>query len=311
MKEQHAILGAGPVGRAIAKCLTDEHDIKPTVITRSGTNVPGSLSASLDLSDAQAARQALSGADVVYQCAQPAYNRWPEEFPALQRSITEAIAGTDTVLVATENMYGYGPVSEALNEGLPLAATTRKGAVRAQLWNELERSHQAGEIRAVAARASDFYGPGVENSAYGSRFFGPLVVGKKAEVLGDPSTRHTVTYVPDLARAMVRLGGDSEAWGRAWHVPNAPAQTTEEMVVATAQLAGTSPATNRIGPLKMRLAGLFVPAAKEMIELSYEFDQDFVVDSHAYTERYGAEFTPLEEGLARTVRWYQDQAARA
>ena len=59
MKEQHVILGAGPVGRAIAKCLTDEHDIKPTVITRSGTNVPGSLGASLDLSDAQAARQAL------------------------------------------------------------------------------------------------------------------------------------------------------------------------------------------------------------------------------------------------------------
>lgn len=311
MEKKHVILGAGPVGRAIAKCLADEHDIEPTVITRSGTDVPGSLSASVDLSDAQAARQALSGADVVYQCAQPAYNRWPEDFPALQRSITAAIEGTDVVLVATENMYGYGPVDEPLSEGLPLVATTRKGAVRAQLWNELERSHQAGEFQAVAARASDFYGPGVVDSAYGSRFFGPLVAGKKAEVLGDPSTRHTVTYVPDLARAMVRLGGDSEAWGRAWHIPNATAQTTDEMVATASGIAGTSPMTNRIGPLKMRLAGLFVPAAKEMIELSYEFDHDFVIDSSAYTDRYGAEYTPLEEGLARTVRWYQDQATRA
>ena len=309
MEKQHVILGAGPVGRAIAKCLADEHDIEPTVITRSGTDIPGSLSATVDLSDAQAARQALSGADVLYQCAQPAYNRWPEDFPALQHSITAAIAGTDAVLVATENMYGYGPVDESLNEGLPLAATTRKGAVRAQLWNDLERSHEAGEFRAVAARASDFYGPGVENSAYGSRFFGPLVAGKKAVVLGDPSTRHTVTYVRDLARAMVRLGGDSEAWGRAWHGPNAPAQTTDEMVATAAQIAGTAPATNRIGPLKMRLAGLFVPAAKEMIELSYEFDRDFIVDDTAYTERYGAEYTPLDEGLARTVKWYQDRLA--
>jgi hypothetical protein len=108
---------------------------------------------------------------------------------------------------------------------------------------------------------------------------------------------------------MVRLGGDSEALGRAWHIPNAPAQTTEEMVAAAAQIAGTSPTTSRIGPFKMRLAGLFVPAAKEMIELSYEFDEDLIIDDSAYTARYGADYTALEEGLTRTVKWCQDKAA--
>ena len=306
MEMQHVILGAGPVGRAIAEHLIEDHDIEPTIVTRSGTNIPGTLDRVADLSDPEAAKQALSGAGVVYQCSQPAYNRWPEDFPTLQRSITAAITGTETVLVATENMYGYGPVDGPMHEGLALNASTRKGAVRAELWRELERGHKAGDFRAVAARASDFYGPGVENSAYGSRFFGPLVAGKKAEVLGDPSTRHTVTYVADLARAMVRLGADDEAWGRAWHIPNAPAWTTDELVAEAARIAGTSPATSRTGPIKMRLGGLFIPAAKEMIELLYEFDHDFVIDDSAYTERYGPEFTPLEEGLSHTVTWYQN-----
>lgn len=308
MEKKHVILGAGPVGRAVAEQLVDNYDTKPTIVTRSGSDISGTLSVKADLSDPEAAKEALAGADVLYQCSQPAYNRWPEEFPALQDNITAAISGTDAVLVATENMYGYGPFNGPLHEGLPMPATTRKGAVRAALWHELERAHRAGDYRAVAARASDFYGPGVENSAYGNRFFGPLVAGKKAEVLGDPTTRHTVTYVPDLGRAMVRLGGDSEAWGRAWHVPNAPARTTEELVAHAARLAGTSPKTNRIGPAKMRLAGLFVPAAREMIELFYEFDHDFIVDDSAYTERYGPEYTELEVGLSQTVKWYQDHA---
>ena len=307
METKHVILGAGPVGRAVAEQLVDTYDIKPTVVTRSGSDIPGTLSLKADLSSRESANDALAGADVVYQCSQPAYNRWPEEFPTLQRNITAAITGTNAVLVAAENMYGYGVVDGPLHEGLALTATTRKGAVRAELWRELEHAHEAGDYRAVAARASDFYGPGVEDSAYGSRFFGPLVAGKKAEVLGDPSTRHTVTYVPDFGRALVRLGEDPEAWGRAWHIPNAPAPTTEELVTHVARIAGTTPKTSRIGPTKMRLAGLFIPAAKEMIELAYEFDRDFVIDDSAYTERYGPEFTELEEGLSQTVKWYQAQ----
>jgi nucleoside-diphosphate-sugar epimerase len=213
----------------------------------------------------------------------------------LQSNIGAALSGTEAVFVATEKIYGYGVVDGPLHEGLPLTATTRKGVVRAELGRELERAHNAGDYRTVAARASDVYGPGVENSAYGNRFFGPLIAGKKTEVLGDPSARHTVTYVPDLGRAMIRLGQDPDAWGKAWHIPNAPAPTTEELVTYAARIAGTTPQMARIRPLKMRLAGLFIPAAKEMIELAYEFDRDFVVDDSTYTDRCGSEFTELEE----------------
>jgi nucleoside-diphosphate-sugar epimerase len=205
-------------------------------------------------------------------------------------------------------------VDTPLTEDLPLSATTRKGAVRAQMWRELEDAHRAGRINAVAARAADFYGPHVTESMLGERFMEPLLHGKKAELIGDPTRLHTVTYVPDLAAAMVRLGADRDAWGQAWHVPNAPTVTAAELVALTARAMGVEPAFKTVPKWQLRLVGPFIPGAKEIIELFYEFDHDFVVDDSKFVNRYGRPgeslATPLTEGLASTVAWYRTQLSR-
>ncbi|MFM8714308.1 MAG: epimerase, partial [Actinomycetota bacterium] len=72
-----------------------------------------------------------------YQGSQPEYHRWPQEFPALQDSIVRATQGGNAVLVAVENLYGYGHVHGPMTESLPLAATTRTGTTRAELWKSL------------------------------------------------------------------------------------------------------------------------------------------------------------------------------
>ena len=225
MTNSHVVLGAGPVGRAVVAALA-RRNIEPAVVTRSGAAVPGAISRRADLTDPDQAASAVAGAAVVFQCAQPAYHRWPEQFPALQARVVDAVASAGALLVVADNLYGYGPVSVDLTEDLPLDATTRKGAVRAQMWLDLEAAHRAGRLRVVSARASDFFGPGVEGSAVGDRFFGALAKGKAVQVVGDPDRLHTYTYVPDFGEAMVRLSAAPETWGRAWHVPNAPTVST-------------------------------------------------------------------------------------
>jgi nucleoside-diphosphate-sugar epimerase len=299
--EQHVVTGAGPVARAVVDALV-RRGVTPTVVTRRGTEVAGATPRAADLTDPTAAREALTGAAVVYQCAQPRYHRWAQEFPPLQRSILDACATHGAVLVAVENLYGYGPVTGAMHERLPLAATTRKGRVRAALWNELAAAHASGHVRTVAARASDFIGPHVAGSAFGERFFGPLVAGKGAEVLGDPERLHTVTYVPDLGEAMVRLGETPAAWGSAWHVPNAPAVSVRRLVEMASAAAGVTPSMRRMGALKLRLGGLFIPEARETVEMLYEFTHDFVVDHSAYAALIGDHATPLDVSIPATVR---------
>jgi nucleoside-diphosphate-sugar epimerase len=298
----YAVLGAGPVGRALVAEISARGDAV-SVLTRSGTQVGGATAARLDVRDAEALAGALrrSGVRVVFQSAQPEYHRWPEEFPQLQAAIVDACERAGARLVVVENLYGYGRVAGPITEGLPLSATTRKGAVRARMWHDLEAAHRAGRVQVTAVRASDFVGPGVTASTFGDRFFDPLVAGKAAEVYGPLDVRHSVTYVPDLARAMVELSRHDRAYGRAWHAPNAPAVTVGELVELTARIAGVEPRTRRVRPWQLRLAGLFIPAARESVEMVYEFTDDFVVDDRAIRDEFGVDHTTLDEAIAAIV----------
>lgn len=305
----HVILGAGPVARAVATALASR-GVRPAVVTRSGAVLPGASSRRADLRRPDEASEAIAGADVVYQCTQPPYDRWPEEFPALQSSVLRAAEANDALLVAAENLYGYAPPAGPLTEDLPLAATTRKGAVRAQMWRQLESAHRAGDVRAVAARASDFFGPGVVDSALGQRFFGPLVAGKPVRVLGDPDRLHTYTYVEDVGEAMVRLSESPETWGSAWHVPNAPTTTTRALAEQVASMAGTTARLRPVKPWQLHLLGTVVPALRELDELRYEFDQDWVVSHERYAAVLGDHATPLDVALRATVDSYRSPANR-
>jgi nucleoside-diphosphate-sugar epimerase len=297
--QRHVVLGAGPVGRAIAAELVAAGQ-RPTVVTRSGTEVPGAEARRADVTDPAALRRALDGADVVYQCAQPEYHRWAEEFPALQAGIVDAVAACGALLVVVENLYGYGDVRGPLTDNLPLRATTKKGAVRARMSLDLVEAHQAGRIRMVAARASDFFGPHVGGSAFGERFVSQVRAGKKVDLLGDPDALHTITYVPDLAAAMVRLANEPDSWGRAWHVPNAPAVSQRELVDLAARAAGTSPGVRRVAKWQLRALGVFVAPMREMVEMAYEFEHDFVVDASEYIARFGDHSTDPATALATT-----------
>jgi nucleoside-diphosphate-sugar epimerase len=277
------------------------------VVTRSGTAVPSASSRTADISDPAQAAAAVAGAQVVFQCTSPAYHQWPAKFPALQASVVDAAAAAGALLVVAENLYGYGPGTGLLTEDRPLTAATRKGAVRARLWQDLAAAHQAGRLRVVAGRASDFYGPGVgAGSVVGDRFFGALLRGKPAEVLGDPDRLHTYTYIADFGEALVALSETEATWGRAWHVPSAPAVTTRSFAAQAADLAGVAvpdagPRLRRLPAWQLRLVGLGVPAVREMPEMMYQFEQDWVVDYSAYAAAVGGRATPMRTALAATV----------
>ena len=301
MPVTHVVLGSGPVGRAVVTALA-ARGIEPAVVTRSGAAVAGAVSRPADLADPVQATAAVAGAAVVFQCAAPAYHRWPEQFPALQARAADAAATAGALLVVAENLYGYGPAAGPLTPDLPLTAVTRKGAVRAQMWRDLEAAHLAGRVQVVAGRASDFFGPGVAGgSVVGDRFFGALVSGKAAAVTGDPDRLHTYTYIADFGEALVRLSQTPQMWGRAWHVPSAPAVSTRVFAERAARLAGTQARLRRLARWQLRLAGLAVPTVREMAEMLYEFERDWVVDHSAYAAVLGDHATPLDAALAATV----------
>lgn len=307
----HVVVGAGQVGRVVAAALARRGETV-RIVSRSGTDpgIPGVTPARADVSDPQQAKDVCTGASTVFQIANPPYTAWPEQFPPIQRSLLDAAAAADALYVSAENLYGYGPHDGPLTEDLPLVATGRKGAVRAAMCAEVLEAHRSGRVRTTAGRAADYVGPGAPGSSFGERFFGPLVAGKKAQVLGDPGQLHSVSYVPDVARGLVTLATDERAWGRSWHLPVAPAVTQHELAALAAAAAGTKGGVQTLPTWLAKLAGRFNPMLRELVEMLYEFDRPFVVDDSAFTSTFGWTATPLGEAVATTVAWYRDRSGR-
>lgn len=308
MNDLHVIFGAGAVGRAVANELLQTGK-RVRLINRSGAaDVPPTVETMIgNASSEDFAREACRGAAVIYQCAAPPYHEWAEKFPLLQRSILAAAAANDAVFVNTGNLYLYGEVNGVMTEDTPAAAQTKKGRVRAALEAELFEAHRAGKVRATSVRGSDFYGPQATNAILGERVFPAILSGKTASVVGDPDQPHTFTYIEDFGKAMVNVGGNERAWGEAWHVPNAPTLTTREVLEKAFALAGKKSKISAMSKFMLRLGGLFIPQARESVEMVYQFEKPFVVSHQKYAALFGDHATSHDEGLRRTLDWYESR----
>ena len=310
MGDVHVVFGTGPVGRALIDALIDR-GLPVRAVCRAPSSLPdGVETAAGDAADPAFATAAAKDAAAVYQCLSPPYHKWVDLFPPLQRAAVAAARATDARYVSFENLYMYGDTHGApLGEDLPHAATTRKGRLRAAMAAELKAMSAAGDLAVATARASDYFGPRArEQSPLGTQVIGRALAGKPAQVVGDPDQLHSYTYLPDIGRVLALLGTDERAVGAVWHVPNAPARTTRELIAMIAAELGhdikVAPAPN----LLLRGLGLFNPIVGELVEMLYEFEQPFVVDSSRFEKTFGIGATPFAQSIPATVAWWRTLA---
>lgn len=301
----HLILGAGQLARATAVALrADGHEVR--IVSRRGAMAdapPGAELIAADLADGPRMTRHLDGVIAVHHCAQPPYHRWAAEFPALQVAAIALAERAGARLVVAENLYGYG-AARTMREDTPLAPNSKKGAVRADMTRDLLVARDAGRVPVAITRSSDFYGPHVTASAFGERFFPAIARGKPVDVFGDADAEHSFTYIADAGRAMATLGTDARGEGAVWHVPSTTL-TTRQLVEHAATAAGTTAKIKPGSVFGLRVAGLFIPPARETIEMLYMYEAPFVIDDSAMRATFGLAPTPIAEALAATIAWYR------
>ena len=309
MSAKHVVLGTGAIGRAVAEELIKRGE-SIRLVNRSGKMDEAPAGAEVvasDLYDPARVREVTRGAKVVYQASQPRYNAWPEKFPPLQKSIIDGLTGSGAKLVLIENVYMYGENHDKpMTEDTPFNAHTRKGRVRGEISTAAFAAHREGRLRVTGARGGNFFGPWGLDSTMGGRVFYPLLHGKPAQLIGRTDVPHTHTYVRDFGKALVILGEREEADGQAWHVPNdQPRMTQGELVRMFAEEAGVDPKMNRMGKFMMSIGGLFIPEAKETVEMMYEFEKPFMIDSSKFEKTFSMKAIPIREAIRETVAWYK------
>jgi nucleoside-diphosphate-sugar epimerase len=286
---KHVILGAGSIGTNIARILTDRGE-SVLMVTRSGSGPEHPLveRVAADASDAERLSRLSRGAEVIYHAANPpAYTMWEQMLPPIQTAVIAAAKANDAVLALTGSLYAYGKQPGGrMNEHTPLTAT--------------EQANSAG-IRAFEARGSDYIG----KNAVGlySLVIGPaLESGKTAMMPGHLDMPHTFTYNGDMAKALVALAPDSRSWGRAWHVPSAPAITLRELARRYSAAAGKPPVKLfQLPRFVMRATGVFVPSAREMAEMDYQWYAPFHLDATETARTFDLTATDIDVAIREQV----------
>ncbi|GAA2233186.1 NAD-dependent epimerase/dehydratase family protein [Rarobacter faecitabidus] len=269
------------------------------------TGIPGVDSVAVDASAPDALTVQASGAETLYNCANPgSYTEWERLWPPLAASILTAAERSGAVLVTASNLYGYGPPDGPMTRETPLRPSDHKGELRARMWQEALAVHEAGRVRVTEARASDYIGPTLPvSSGLLAMYAKATLAGKTASVFGDPDQPHAWTAIDDVAATLAAVGRDEKAWGSAWIVPSAPPRSARQVPRALGESVGMGePRLRKIPTWTLRVGGFALPILREVTGALYQFERPYIADGTETTERFGVDATEWEETIASTAR---------
>jgi hypothetical protein len=112
--------------------------------------------------------------------------------------------------------------------------------------------------------------------------------------------------VPDMAKALVILGTDPRAdQSLVWHLPTAaPALTGLEIMEQAGKIYNVPPKFSAIGDFMLSILGIFIPIMRELKEMSYQTNFDYVFSSEKFEKVFGVKPTPYADGIKETAAFY-------
>lgn len=301
------ILGSGgAIGNSLARELPRYTD-QVKLVSRNPKTVTGKeLLQSADLLNAEDTRKAIDGSEVVYLTAGLPYKAkiWAAQWPVVMKNVIDGCKATGAKLVFFDNIYMYdgNNLSNITEENL-VNPPSEKGKVRQQIAQMLMEAEAANEITALIARSADFYGPGIAStSVLNETILKPLSQNKTANILGKPNVKHSFTHTTDAAKATALLGNTPDAYGEVWHLPTATnPPTLKEWVEMSAEIFQVKPKYRAVGKGMLSLLAVFMPFMRELKEMNYQYDRDYVFNSEKFCRRFN--YTPIDyrEGLETVI----------
>ncbi len=297
------VLGSGGViGTGLAKILPQYTDIVRLVSRHPSAINQNDELVRADLTDYSQTEKAVENADIAYLVPGMEYkiSVWQRDWPKIMTNVINACRKFNTKLVFFDNVYAYGKVDGWMSEDTPMNPSSKKGEVRARIAEQLTNEYKQGSIKAIIARAADFNGPTK------STFVHPLVYekvmnGKKAQWFIDAELKHSLTYTADAAKATALLGNTPDAYNRVWHLPsdkNAP--TGKEFIRMVEDTYGKNTGYTTLSRWMLKMVGLFIPVIREMDEMMYQYDSEYLFDSSDF-ENHFFKATPMKKSVEETV----------
>jgi nucleoside-diphosphate-sugar epimerase len=303
----HTILGInGNVGKLLAAELTQK-GIKVRGVSR--RPFLGSWEhIAADVLNLEQLTAAVAGSEVVYLAVGLEYTIkiWRHDWVVLMQNTIEACRKTNAKLIFVDNVYMYGHAEGAMTEATLVKPSSKKGEIRAEVAALLLTAFEDKKLTGCIARAADFYGPDCDKSGLNMTVFERFAKKKAAQWLGKADKLHSFTYVSDMAKALAILGTDARmSQSFVWHLPTAaPTLTGLEIMEQAGKAFGVPPKFSAIGDFMLTVLGVFIPIMRELKEMSYQTNFDYVFSSEKFERVFGLKSTSYAEGIRETASFY-------
>ena len=304
----HTILGANGTITGELIPVLQSADVKIRLVSRNPKPVPGAELYSADVLHRDQVFEAVKGSDFVYLLIGLQYDIkiWRASWPVIMQNVIEACKETGARLIFFDNVYMYGKVEGSMTESTPFNPCSKKGKVRMELNEMLLREMKSGRLKAIIAKAADFYGPrATDKSQAGLLVFERMKKGKSAQWLGNALLPHSFTYTPDAAKGIYMLAITESAYGQIWHLPTVlPALTGKEFITIAAKYMNRNSKIQILPKWLISMLGFFIPLMKEMGEMFYQNDFPYEFDSFKFENAFQFKPTSYEEGIKVTAEWF-------
>ncbi|MEP6585042.1 MAG: NAD-dependent epimerase/dehydratase family protein [Ginsengibacter sp.] len=304
----YTILGAGgAIANEFSKVLF-QNKTPFTLVSRSPRSVYGGLTLAADLTSKKQTDEVLRGASVVLLCPGLKYDIdiWNKHWPLIMSNTIEACSKYNLKLIFFDNVYMLGEVNGAMTEQTAYKPVSKKGELREKIATQLMDEVKAGNITAMIARAADFYGPNCKTSILNMLVLDKMAKRKKAQWFINDNVVHSFTFTPDCGKALWLLSNSQEAWNQIWNLPTAsPALTGKEIINIASQIFGMSPKHTVIGKGMVGFLGVFMKIMKELKEMLYQYEADYIFDSSKFEKAFGFTPTTYKDGIQEVANSYQ------
>jgi nucleoside-diphosphate-sugar epimerase len=297
------ILGSGgAIGVELAKALTSFTDyIRLVSRNPKAINSTDKLF-SADLTNTEEVLKAVEDSDVVYLTAGFEYKAkvWKSIWPLVIRNVIDACKTHKSKLVFFDNVYMYdSSFAHNFTEETPVNPQSEKGKVRAEIAKMILDEVSTGNLTALIARSADFYGPNIKKtSILTETVFNNLWNGKKANWLISLNYKHSFTYTPDAGKATALLGNTADAYNQVWHLPTAANPFTGKEWIETI----VKPKSQVLPMFLLNILSLFIPLMKELKEMVYQYDRDYIFNSSKFINRFNFTPTPYSDGVKNIIQ---------
>lgn len=301
------MLGSGgAIGIELAKAL-NEYSTDLRLVSRNPKKVNETDELfPADLLNPRDVREAVEGSSIVYVTVgfPYAYKTWKQSWPVFIKNVIDACMEFKSKLVFFDNIYMYDLNHlDGMTEDTLIKPPSKKGVIRAEIAYMIMDKVKEGKLTALIARSADFYGPGIKNtSVLTETVFNPLSKGKKANWMSSLNFKHSYTYTPDAGKATALLGNSEKAYNQVWHLPTAENPLTgREWIDTIASEMGILPKYQVATKFIVNLLGLFNPIMREMPEMMYQYDRDYIFNSDKFTNQFAFEVTPYRKGIREII----------